>query len=429
MFNRHRICDVKPQKEYDLSRSFMRIDISRDHSGDEPQEGETEDDEIPCKRRNQEAKSESPITQPSSTPALYNSTTESDCETLSNSIVESRPASEWNDPEKPGSSRLPWMDLVDDIYLEVKALKDLDSNHLSFPQFADAFMLRTIIKKARMIYKIYKAVFHDQTPEIVREPLPVSVNNSQNRKQVVVSTSPSISSLSQTTDIHGSFQANQSDRKAVHLIVGFILVLALGAVTISGYSIIHQFEQSELPYVEKPYPDVHPQTYNESRSLEALQEMNAERIAGTCAKSWHYDVKHQMCYKKIYNVAYDDALRRCARMGAHIVKIDNQQKNSIIREFTSSGFPNDLKSGNVLLGARKKRTDFVWDDGSQFSYHRWAENEPNNRLGVEACIAMYSDPIIGLESLSDDYISRWNDVPCDQTQRITVCEKRAQIQN
>ncbi|CAJ0923432.1 unnamed protein product, partial [Mesorhabditis belari] len=221
----------------------------------------------------------------------------------------------------------------------------------------------------------------------------------------------------------------QSDRKAIHLIVGFILVLALGAATISGYSII-QLERSELPSeqseVEK---SVHLETYSESRSLEALQVISAERIAESCAKSWHYDMKHQMCYKKIYNVAYDDALRRCARMGAHIVKIDNQQKNSIIREFTSSGLPNDLKSGNVLLGARKKRTYFVWDDGSQFSYHRWAENEPNNRWGVEACIAMYSDPIIGLEDLSNDYISRWNDVPCDQAQRITVCEKRAQIQN
>ncbi|CAJ0923365.1 unnamed protein product, partial [Mesorhabditis belari] len=208
MFNRHRICDVKPQKEYDLSRSFMRIDISRDHSGDELQEGETEDEEIPCKRRNQEAKSESPITQPSSTPALYNSTTESDCETLSNSIVESRPASEWNDPEKPGSSRLPWMDLVDDIYLEVKALKDLDSNHLSFPQFADAFMLR-----------------HQENQDDLQEGR-LSRSNTRNRSRTTssefpasysqssiaqVSTSPSISSLSQTPDMHGLFQAKEFD--------------------------------------------------------------------------------------------------------------------------------------------------------------------------------------------------------------------------
>lgn len=83
--------------------------------------------------------------------------------------------------------------------------------------------------------------------------------------------------------------------------------------------------------------------------------------------------------------------------------------------FTWIGFrTNAADQSNVNL--------YKWIDGSKSDYFKWAAGQPDN--DNEYCVQIFSEDIINVTGyLTGD----WNNLPCDERIRNSVCKKTANV--
>ena len=135
----------------------------------------------------------------------------------------------------------------------------------------------------------------------------------------------------------------------------------------------------------------------------------------TCDDGW--GEFENSCYKftheaKEYSVAESD----CAANGAHLASIHSEEEMEFISTLQLQHV--SASGSNFWLGGERDGNNFVWNDGSEFNYENWNRWEPNDAGGDEDCIEFYSVP-------GSYYHNKWNDIPCDATDRVTgyVCKK------
>ncbi|CAJ0961765.1 unnamed protein product, partial [Mesorhabditis belari] len=140
-----------------------------------------------------------------------------------------------------------------------------------------------------------------------------------------------------------------------------------------------------------------------------------------CPEGWFHSRHFKSCYKSVYNVNFDEATAICRSVNGELVTVNNDLKNLLVLELTKADKMIDLFYGNVIIGAKKGDNEtLIWSNGKPNAYKRWSPREPNGG-NVERCVNMYTDETIGYKGdLSG--ISRWNDFPCDQRQRVALCE-------
>ena len=92
----------------------------------------------------------------------------------------------------------------------------------------------------------------------------------------------------------------------------------------------------------------------------------------------------------------------CTQWGGHLVTVADDGEND---------FVNSLCPGSCWIGLSDSANEgnFVWINGEQVSYTKWASNEPNDFLWNEDCTQLKSN-------------GKWNDANCDGTVAF-VCEK------
>ena len=120
------------------------------------------------------------------------------------------------------------------------------------------------------------------------------------------------------------------------------------------------------------------------------------------------------CYRLVHQKAHWMAAESdCIVWGGapglgHLVSIGSKEEQTFVANLGSGhdrwiGGNDEVQEGN-----------YVWSDGSSFSYENWRSGEPNND-------GHGSDPENCAE-IEDD--GRWDDQPCDKTKRY-ICERRA----
>ena len=118
------------------------------------------------------------------------------------------------------------------------------------------------------------------------------------------------------------------------------------------------------------------------------------------------------CYTVVRKrVNWDTAKSSCWGRGGQLTSIGSKEENDFIRSLTSG-----TDSWGAWLGGTDSALEgrFSWIDGSDWKYHNWHPNEPNNGGHGEDCIV--------LVSIEDE---NWNDMPCTESHRVSayVCKK------
>lgn len=120
---------------------------------------------------------------------------------------------------------------------------------------------------------------------------------------------------------------------------------------------------------------------------------------------------------------YATAVQVCAANGAKVVSIHSKDENEFLYELLDKlpflG-PSSAWIGLKRTGGGAGKASFAWEDGSPVAYTRWAPGEPNNEAGDENCTVIWGPGLKGFP----DFLSKWNDAPCDEPGRTTVLCKR-----
>ena len=103
---------------------------------------------------------------------------------------------------------------------------------------------------------------------------------------------------------------------------------------------------------------------------------------------------------------WNDARAKCQLHGGDLISITSKQEEAKIKGLLS-GYPNNT---HFWCGLNDKEVEgtYVWSDGSEYSYHNWRKDEPNNVHDSEDCT-------VTLPSM------KWNDVPCEFKQYF-ICK-------
>ena len=102
-------------------------------------------------------------------------------------------------------------------------------------------------------------------------------------------------------------------------------------------------------------------------------------------------------YYKIFDegLTWADAKKRCEDMGGHLVTITSKGEQAVVQNLIfSDGTKNYYWTG----GFRIENDNWAWITGEKFSYSNWAGGEPNNGVGNENIITLYTSGL-------------WNDCP------------------
>jgi len=96
---------------------------------------------------------------------------------------------------------------------------------------------------------------------------------------------------------------------------------------------------------------------------------------------------------KLYDegMTWEDAAKKCADMGGHLVYIGSDQEQSAVRELLKGGSKNAYWTGLMRKGSsfvrkkdeekeedEKNRDTWIWEDGSSPDSFFWSSGEPNN---------------------------------------------------
>jgi len=106
--------------------------------------------------------------------------------------------------------------------------------------------------------------------------------------------------------------------------------------------------------------------------------------------------------------SWDGAKTQCQAMGMNLASINSQTENDFIGNTSGS-----IAQGSWWVGLNDQAAEgnYVWSDGSPYTFSAWNGGEPNNS-GNEDCA----------EFMTGNY--RWNDLPCGAS-RYFVCEGAA----
>ncbi|CAJ0601366.1 unnamed protein product [Cylicocyclus nassatus] len=177
---------------------------------------------------------------------------------------------------------------------------------------------------------------------------------------------------------------------------------------------------------------VEPNIKEISRSSQQLPFLshhnNSNRVCpGHCDSGWNYFKDTDSCYKTFYWSSFNDAESLCKILGAHLTSIHSWNENAFVADLAKTGLNWSNKNHLTWIGLR--RADYVnglewfWTDGSSVDFLAWAPNEPDNSLGKERCVQLYSDSNPGREHALMH--QKWNDYICTEIMRSFVCKKPA----
>ncbi|KAK7138320.1 hypothetical protein R3I94_013821 [Phoxinus phoxinus] len=103
------------------------------------------------------------------------------------------------------------------------------------------------------------------------------------------------------------------------------------------------------------------------------------------------------CYQYFsQSVRWITAERNCQTLGANLASVHDKPEN----DFLLSLFPSSTRT---WVGAHdgEQEGEWLWSDGSVYSYTNWCSGEPNNSGGPENCL-----------EISWTSNRCWNDTPC-----------------
>jgi hypothetical protein len=136
-------------------------------------------------------------------------------------------------------------------------------------------------------------------------------------------------------------------------------------------------------------------------------ECESERLvapAPACMSNESYASKYESRRYRLETTPtnYKNARESCAADGAHLVVISDENEN----QFVESLSPNASKW--IGLDDSAIENTFQWVTGSKCDFKKWSGGQPDDDMGAEDCIEMYSDTF-------------WNDAPCNLDKEF-VCE-------
>lgn len=140
---------------------------------------------------------------------------------------------------------------------------------------------------------------------------------------------------------------------------------------------------------------------------ESVCECEPERLvapAPDCMTNEAYVSKYESRRYRLETMAanYKDAMASCVADGAHLVVISDEREN----QFVESLSPDASKW--IGLNDAATENSFAWVTGSVCTFDKWAGLQPDDNLGNEDCVEMYSDTF-------------WNDATCTLEKQF-VCE-------
>ena len=118
------------------------------------------------------------------------------------------------------------------------------------------------------------------------------------------------------------------------------------------------------------------------------------------------------CFKKFTEeLNWFDAQKSCASINSNLTSIHSEQENNFVRQEVSPGsFP--IWIG--LYNLNSADHSYEWADGTNVSFTKWNDNEPNNSgpLGInENCTELNPE-------------GKWNDLNCSARNLTFVCGKK-----
>ncbi|XP_046846401.1 uncharacterized protein LOC124440117 isoform X2 [Xenia sp. Carnegie-2017] len=102
--------------------------------------------------------------------------------------------------------------------------------------------------------------------------------------------------------------------------------------------------------------------------------------------------------------SWEDARAYCVKMGGDLLSINSQAENTLIANKIAS-YHTDI----FWFGLKRNNRKWIWVDGNNADFTKWAWGEPNNYLNSEDCGEIYSRT------------GNWNDNNC-QDRRSFICE-------
>ncbi|XP_041362141.1 macrophage mannose receptor 1-like [Gigantopelta aegis] len=99
--------------------------------------------------------------------------------------------------------------------------------------------------------------------------------------------------------------------------------------------------------------------------------------------------------------------RSCKRLGAKLIVVDTEMKNTAVSEYVNS----TLGSDDFWIGLKYEQNDnrYVWENGNEATFTNWASGQP--RGGNQDCVLLLSDS------------ATWKDYDCAYVFRY-ICEKQ-----
>lgn len=118
---------------------------------------------------------------------------------------------------------------------------------------------------------------------------------------------------------------------------------------------------------------------------------------------------YQSTAYEYYNTAvtWQTAKSICEAKGGHLLIIDNEQENSIIKQLISDA---------IWLGISDLEEEGVWKDiyGRQISYAKWKTDEPNNYMMAEDYGELYTDGTWNdIKTMKCGFVCEYNHADCD----------------
>ncbi|CAJ0570032.1 unnamed protein product, partial [Mesorhabditis spiculigera] len=122
------------------------------------------------------------------------------------------------------------------------------------------------------------------------------------------------------------------------------------------------------------------------------------------------------CYKFLGKSTLNRSITQCEQLNSVVTMIRSAEENQALMDIWTNTTAARVK---IYLGARRTgsgKLDFKWLDGTNITYNSYALAQMTNSGGIENCLELF----IG-RGRSDSGV--WNDVRCDGTVEIGVCEK------
>ncbi|XP_013387112.2 macrophage mannose receptor 1-like [Lingula anatina] len=135
----------------------------------------------------------------------------------------------------------------------------------------------------------------------------------------------------------------------------------------------------------------------------------------SCSGDWARFGRH--CYKTFEDQrTWTSAKNTCRRQGGDLVSILNEDENNFVSGFAGGAHVNPVE---VWTGLNDRRivNQFEWTDDSTVTFTRWQSREPNNHLGKELCVSLYT---------TGTNTGKWQDADCAQLLPY-ICKKPATI--